>query len=67
MKYMKIYDEDEGFANSCFFYRKSPLIELKLKIAGSFNSVGPDGYPQLPKSCPLAHYTKNIIHSAHYT
>ena len=43
-------DDDEGLLTHVPFYRKSPLIELKLKIAGSFNSVGPKGYS--PKSCP---------------
>ena len=37
-------DDDEGLLTHVPFYRKSPLIELKLKIAGSFNSVGPKGY-----------------------
>ena len=36
-------DDDEGLLTHVPFYRKSPLIELKLKIAGSFNSVGPKG------------------------
>ena len=43
-------DDDEGLLTHVPFYRKSPLIELKLKIAGSFNSVGPEGYS--PKSAP---------------
>ena len=43
-------DDDEGLLAHVPFYRKSPLIELKLKIAGSFNSVGPEGYS--PKSAP---------------
>ena len=50
-------DDDEGLLTHVPFYRKSPLIELKLKIAGSFNSVGPKGYS--PKSCP----THNKAHT----
>ena len=52
-------DDDEGLLTHVPFYRKSPLIELKLKIAGSFNSVGPKGYS--PKSCA----THNKAHTLH--